>query len=168
MTKELIEQLKRENEELKRLAFHDRLTGLHNLNYLSINADNYIQNNFPVSLMLIDLDDMKKLNSQIGFAAADARIKSLFIDIKQSIKDRDFCAKIYGDELVVILSNTISSHSAIIAERVISIAQKHSLSVSVGIANTFDCISYQLLFNQANKALLKAKANGKNRYEIYY
>jgi len=163
----IIENLRRENEELKRLAYFDLLTGLHNLNYLSINADDYIRSNTPISLMLIDLDNMKQLNSTIGFAATDARIKSLFVDIKHSIKDRDCCGRVYGDELILILSNTISSHSASIAERILQIAQNHKLSLSIGIAISFEYRSYQSLFNQANKALLNAKNNGKNRYEFY-
>ncbi len=167
MSKDIIDKLRKENEELRKLAFYDRLTGLYNLNYLSINADNYIKSYCPVSLILIDLDNMKQLNSTIGFAAADARIKSLFIDIKQSIKDRDFCAKVYGDELVVILSNTISSQSTEIAERILSIAQNHKLTLSIGITTTFEYQANQKLFNQANKALLNAKNNGKNRYEFY-
>lgn len=166
MTDKTIEELKSENEQLRILAFTDKLTGLHNLNYLEETIHSYINSHLPVSLLLLDIDNMKELNSKIGYRATDLRMKNLFVEIKDSIKERDGIFKIYGDE-VVISANVPLIQAIIIADRLLNISRSHKLSISIGITTTYEIKDFPKLFNEANKALLQAKAAGKGCYQIY-
>jgi len=166
MSDTIIEKLKIENEQLRYLAFTDKLTGLHNLNYLEENIHTYIHSRLPVSLLLIDVDNMKELNSKIGYHATDLRLKNLFVDVKKSIKEKDGIFKIYGDELI-ITANITQLQAAIMADRLLNISRMHGLAFSIGITTTYKFTDYPKLFNEANKALLQAKAAGKGCYQIY-
>lgn len=166
--------------KLEKMALYDALTGLYNRGSFTKalqdelkRADRYRK---PISLLLIDIDFFKKVNDIYGHLAGDAVLKSVASMIKSSIRNSDYAARYGGEEFVVILPETNTEDSIILAERIrVAIEEKEfkismdvtiHLTVSIGIGSTLlKQISPEQLIETADKALYKAKANGRNQVQ---
>lgn len=156
------------------MATLDRLTSLYNQKYFYDNLTYVLgqasQDNRPVSLALLDLDNFKEHNDQLGHLKGDQLLQRVSTLIKNNIRSTDTAARYGGDEFVIIFPNTNSKSAIQISERIrqsieqgIGIPNVTPLSVSIGIAvfpedgtTPFD------LFNAADKSLYLAKNQGKN------
>lgn len=162
-------------------ALHDSLTGLPNRRYLDemlrAHAQKGYENSGTVALLHIDLDRFKQINDTLGHAAGDAMLIHASKVLRQTCRDTDFVARIGGDEFVVVSSNAGGEDNlALLAGRFVEAMRKPLMheghecrcGVSVGIAAAMvpDIAVEQLLIN-ADIALYRAKARGRNRYEFF-
>ncbi len=106
--RDVTERIKAENE-IKKLAFYDPLTGLPNrrklldrLNY-SIQLSHRESKKFAVFMM--DLDKFKEVNDAFGHAAGDDLLKQVAKRITERLRDSDMVARLGGDEFVIVLEN---------------------------------------------------------------
>ena len=161
-------------------AERDSLTKLLNKDAGRRQAEEYFAR-FPEgihsSLLIIDLDNFKRVNDQYGHLFGDAVLTQAAREIKKLFRNQDIVSRIGGDEFLVIMRG-VSDRNLVEGrcQRLLSIFQsifqnqkyKLSLSCSIGIALSPEHgKSYYELFNRADQALYWAKAKGKNGYMFY-
>jgi len=104
---EKIEQLEREVALARRFAYHDPLTGLPNrvlmLDRLEQALARAIRQRKKVGLLLLDLDDFKRINDELGHQAGDAVLRSVGERLRRSIRACDTACRYGGDEFVILL-----------------------------------------------------------------
>jgi diguanylate cyclase (GGDEF)-like protein len=162
-------------------ALHDSLTGLPNRRYLDEMLSRHAATGYgdsgSMALLHIDLDRFKQINDTMGHAAGDAMLIHASAVLRDNCSSDDFVARIGGDEFVVL---TKASGSDIqlgeLAERIVAqmrlpvTYEGHEcrFGVSIGIAadRSAPLDAKRLLIN-ADIALYRAKARGRNRYEFF-
>jgi diguanylate cyclase (GGDEF)-like protein len=179
LVKERTLALEQANVTLKNLSETDPLTQIANRRSYDIKLSQAIlfakRVNQPLSLLVIDIDYFKKFNDNYGHGAGDIALKNVAHLISTTLpRATDFAARYGGEEFTVLLPATDINGAYGVAERIrlkIELeAMKHEFSavcnfvtVSIGIAElTPDIFQDSDLFKQADKALYKAKAQGRN------
>lgn len=165
-------------------ALHDSLTGLPNRRYLdevlAEHAANFARGDECAALLQIDLDRFKQINDTLGHLAGDAMLVHAAGILSSAVNDGDFVARIGGDEFVVVRRWKTGEGSvramARLAERIIERMQQPVIyeghecrvGVSIGIATDMDSLAdpTRLLVN-ADIALYRAKARGRNRHQFF-
>ncbi|MBI4534523.1 MAG: sensor domain-containing diguanylate cyclase [Candidatus Melainabacteria bacterium] len=124
----------------------------------------------PLSLIVADLDYLKKVNDTFGHQAGDEAIKSIARVMRQSSRAIDLAARYGGEEFCLLLPNTDLEMAKQIAERLRrlicseKVAGPGSVSASIGIASYPNHgSSPDAIFQQADVALYEAKQSGRNR-----
>lgn len=137
ISKEITER-KRMEQELRYLSTHDILTGLYNRNFFdSEMARLQLSRLFPIGIVIVDMNNLKKANDRYGHTAGDELIRKVAHELQRSFRAGDVIARIGGDEFGVILIQTddFGAHSAV--ERLRTNIQNQNdelLSISVGMA----------------------------------
>ncbi len=168
-------QLETENHELHLLSNEDALMKIGNrrameveLNFTEASAKRY-KKGFAIALM--DVDFFKKYNDYYGHQRGDNALRALADAIKGSMRVTDRVYRYGGEEILLLMPETNSEDAIIAAERVreaveaMALPHKESpfdcLTISVGVAASCD-ESWQQMIEMADKALYKAKSNGRN------
>jgi diguanylate cyclase (GGDEF)-like protein/PAS domain S-box-containing protein len=160
-------------------AMHDALTGLPNrallLDRLGQALARAERPKSHCALLFIDLDHFKHVNDSLGHHAGDELLGVIGDRLQQILRPGDTVARLGGDEFVILaerVSNPGAAH--VIAERarqavnepVEIVGQILSIGCSIGIALS-DGNRAEVLLQQADTALYKAKARGRGRWELY-
>ncbi len=153
-------------------SLHDGLTGLLNHStcheVISVEIKNYARHGVIASLILLDIDDFKRVNDQEGHVEGDRLLRELAVILKKETRDSDVCCRYGGDEFAVFLPFTPVQMASEIAERIRLAANaarrgNRELTVSLGVASCgADVHSARALVIKADRALYKAKTAGKN------
>lgn len=168
------------NNQLRQLVFKDGLTGLYNHTYfqdlIAKEASKTHRYHRPLSLIIFDLDHFKQINDQFGHPTGDLVLKQVGTIVRRSIRDADTAARYGGEEFAVVLPETDLEGALLMGERLrqkIESMQFHShddtrfsVTISAGVAtwNTaLNANSKDGLISVADKALYKAKNQGRNR-----
>ena len=94
----------RETEaRLRHLSTHDSLTELYNRAFLEAELTRLERGRFPVSVVIIDLDNLKETNDEFGHAAGDRLLKRTAAVLRTSFRAEDIIARFGGDEFAVLL-----------------------------------------------------------------
>lgn len=123
----------------------------------------------PVSLLMIDIDDFKLINDKHGHQVGDSVLTAVAKRIKSQVRETDLAARYGGEELVVILPNTLIDKAQHMAERIRKGIEHDEIegvkvTVSIGIAEGHaPKLHEKILIEEADKALYQAKKKGKNR-----
>jgi diguanylate cyclase (GGDEF)-like protein len=166
-----------DNAALYHIAITDELTGLyskrHFRNTIEKKFQLYEKYGETLSLLMIDIDDFKKVNDTYGHPAGDAVLRTVAGRVLSAIRERDLGFRYGGEEFAVLLQATESSGGVYVAERireqVIAAATRvngHELrvTVSIGVASIPEhARTIRDLVSEADKALYVAKKAGKNR-----
>ncbi len=122
------------------------------------------------SLLMMDVDDFKKLNDTYGHLAGDQQLRSIARILKFILRETDFVARYGGEEFAVILPETPLAGAVAAAERIRSSVEKQDFGKNIHITLSIGVSSYpdhgvkkNDLINKADKALYKAKELGKDR-----
>ncbi|MFP4453061.1 MAG: diguanylate cyclase [Desulfobacterales bacterium] len=172
-----ITEQKHAEEKLKTLATTDALTGLWNRRYFLEKAALEIKRarryGGEFSLLMIDIDDFKNINDAYGHAAGDAVLKQFAITMNKQLRQADLSGRLGGEEFGILLPNIGIEDALLLAERLRQIAGKTPvkyegkyifLTVSIGAAAyQQETESVQELFLRADRALYRAKREGRNR-----
>jgi diguanylate cyclase (GGDEF)-like protein len=156
-------------ERTERRALTDGLTGLYNRSYFSQALRREIyrarRHALKVSLLLLDLDDFKRLNDTRGHVAGDRVLVRTAALVTQSMRQIDVCARYGGEEFAVILPDTDRDGAVVVADRIRARVsrQRTTVTLSGGVA-TFpdDALDPAQLLREADRLLYRAKADGKN------
>lgn len=155
-------------------AMTDALTGLFNHRYFQERLDRETKiadrNNDMVSLILLDLDHLKRINDTHGHRAGDAALCHAAQVMQSTVRDIDICARYGGEEFVIILPQCGREDAINVAERLReAIASKPvqkigQVTASIGVA-TYPAATKtkEELIEMADRAMYLAKAAGRNR-----
>ena len=171
------QELKKEIEKLKDLITVDFLTKVYNRRAFTqflreINREvkwtakhrTRRQQKTQFSLLLLDIDDFKKFNDEFGHLFGDKILKKTAKFLENSVRDFDIVSRWGGEEFAIILRGTTLEQAKKRAEIILENAQKKlPITFSIGIIQSNLKYSSKQLFEKVDKALLKAKKQGKNQ-----
>ncbi len=163
---------------IEEMAITDELTGTFLRRYV---LDRFFEsllraNKFgsPLSFLMIDVDDFKKINDSYGHLVGDAVLKEVASRIMSTAREIDLVGRYGGEEFCVILLDTDKNGARMAAERICSVVSERpitayneslSVTVSVGVASfPEDGKDPYTIIEVADKALYEAKKTGKNRF----
>jgi diguanylate cyclase (GGDEF)-like protein len=160
-------------EEIVSLSLRDGLTGLFNHTYfyqqIDFEVKRYARYGSLVSLVLIDIDDFKKVNDTYGHREGDRILAAMGKTLMHVARDSDICCRYGGEEFSVILPLTDIREAGAIAHRMqVDLSERlpdgHTVTVSIGVASCGEqTITYKDLVEKADAALYQVKRSGKNR-----
>jgi diguanylate cyclase (GGDEF)-like protein/PAS domain S-box-containing protein len=152
---------------------HDYLTQLYNRHYFDelfeIEVERAKRYEHPLSLILFDIDDFKKVNDTFGHETGDAVLIELTKLITAAIRDSDICARWGGEEFIILMPHTSKEQAIIKANHLRNLISNHVfakvdvITCSFGICEITDFDHAFRAFSQADEALYEAKSQGKNR-----
>lgn len=129
----------------------------------------------PLSCLVIDVDRFKQVNDRAGHQAGDQVLKHIAETLRRACRSSDVAARFGGEEFCLLCPNTGEEEAVLLAERIrariAGIALPEEIgghaSVSIGIAQAEDAgdarRSWEQLFDAADRALYRAKREGRNR-----
>lgn len=168
-----------ENYLLKISSSIDKLTGTLTRRFLEEELAKQVENSKSTegifSIIMFDLDNFKGVNDRFGHQTGDQVLRDVSKIVMDSIRKVDLCGRYGGEEFIIILPETDTTEASVIAERVRQnidikkiLGSKRELTVSMGIATYPNHGQWEKeLVEKADQALYVAKANGKNRCQIW-
>lgn len=164
------------------LAMRDELTQLYNRRAVFEALAQHLaaarRNQMPLSVLMLDVDNFKSLNDTFGHAAGDRVLREIASTIQNGLRAQDVAGRMGGEEFLVVLPHAKADEASRTAERLRQRIQdvdclrrcnlKTTLSVSVGVAQ-FDPVRHaggDDFIQEADQALYRAKARGRNRVEL--
>lgn len=169
--------LKDQAGAFKQLSVTDALTGLLNRRYLEERLTEEIKRSnrhgFPMSFLMIDVDEFKAYNDSFGHVEGDKALQIVGACLRETLRGADVAARYGGEEFSILLPQTSSAEAEVIAERVRErVANEcfpnRQVTVSVGIAScSLSLNSSKDLIAAADKALYAAKREGRNNVKVY-
>jgi len=178
--KVLEDTLREKLSSLEVVATTDELTRVGNRRALIESVNNELsrcrRTGASMSMLLIDLDHFKHVNDTYGHQAGDQVLREVASVFKAELRTYDILGRIGGEEFAIFLSNTTSQQGLEIGQRVCaSVADTHfehngqtiPVTVSIGLT-TLGCDAiFENLYEQADEALYRSKANGRNQVTAY-
>jgi diguanylate cyclase (GGDEF)-like protein len=167
-------------EQLHHQAYHDPLTGLANRTLFTDKVREMLNGRRgQVAVLFIDLDDFKTVNDSLGHAAGDELLISVASRLRTCLRPEDVVARLGGDEFAVMVEDGGDAKEAAetVARRIMDSfvmplavgSESVSVYVSVGIAiGAGRDHSAEGLIRDADVAMYKAKASGKNRFQVFH
>lgn len=173
---------------LERINREDPMTCVGNRRHweasLRQEVDRARRSRMPLSVLMVDLDNLKQLNDAHGHGCGDRALALVAEVLRDTCRSRDVAARFGGDEFAVLLPRTRVVEAIVVAERIrAELARRRALfgapldslvRVSIGVADldavpaasrTSDAATADLLFESADRALYTAKARGRDRIE---
>lgn len=172
----LVFAMNEQSRRLKDLAITDSLTGAFNRRYLELQAARCLQDwerhQRSVSLLLLDIDNFKKINDEFGHSVGDAALKSLVNLVKERIRGVDTLCRYGGEEFVLLLSETTAAQAKIVANQLRRAVEQAevlpwgTMTISIGVCDVRQVPDLETWFSGADAALYAAKDLGRNRVEL--
>jgi diguanylate cyclase (GGDEF)-like protein/PAS domain S-box-containing protein len=170
-------ELEEANDQLRRLAVTDELTGLRNRRAfeerLVMEFSMARRRRRELSVLLIDVDNFKTINDRFGHAAGDEVLRRLGMVLRTTVRLPDLPARYGGEEFVVLLPESGEDSAMGLARRLMDRVaaeewENEPLTVSIGMASMNESLEngYQLV-ELADDALYAAKRAGKNRVMVH-
>lgn len=176
-----ITERRQHEEELRRLAIHDSLTGLPNrllfFDRLNLALCHARRHGHRLAILMLDLDHYKKINDTYGHSIGDLLLREVGKRLQAAIRSSDTVARFGGDEFVLLLPEIHeSTDAAQIAKRILETISSPFdinglpllITVSIGIAIfPEDGEDQETLITNADLALYAAKDQGRNCFFFY-
>ena len=163
--------------EFAQLSITDPLTGLLNRRYIEERLveeiNRFGRSSEPLSFLMLDVDEFKSYNDRFGHPEGDEALRMVGTILKETVRGADVAARYGGEEFSVLLPETSSSEASVIAERIRSRVEQtefpnRRVTVSIGIATVSETLATpETLKSAADKALYRAKAEGRNNVQIF-
>jgi len=167
-------------EKIQHQASTDGLTGLanHRTFYEILEKELWRSRRYGghISLIMVDIDNLKKINDVYGHRVGDRVIREIGRKIKECIRQIDVAARYGGDEFAIILPNTSLADATVVAERMVDAVsnspitwkkEQIALSISVGLGRYDADTTPEDITNHSDEALYTAKQAGKNTVRIF-
>jgi len=160
------------------MAVLDQLTGLHNRRFMDIHLARMMEQasgrNKPLALLVLDIDHFKKVNDTYGHDAGDDVLKIFAARLKNIVRGADLLCRMGGEEFIIAMPDTSGQIATKVAERIRETiatdpfpiqkgARTIPVTVSIGLAERGNELVFDAVLKRADKALYRAKAEGRNR-----
>jgi diguanylate cyclase (GGDEF)-like protein len=165
------------------MSITDPLTGLHNRRYMEARLSEELNRSkrydFPMSFMMIDIDDFKLYNDRNGHQAGDRALEITAQCLRSTLRKADVASRYGGEEFTILLPQTTLDEAGAIADRLrrrimqTRFPQGESqplsgVTVSIGLSSLAPALdSVEAIIRAADRALYHAKSHGKNRAYAY-
>jgi diguanylate cyclase (GGDEF)-like protein len=159
--------------QLHDLAIKDEKTGIYNhrffKNVFELEIERAKRGMQKLSLAIVDLDFFKKINDSHGHVEGDKILREVAQEITRTIRNYDILARFGGEEFFILLPGATLTKGKTISERIRKNIEKnkklkkYSVTVSIGITEYKKSDNSERLTKRADKALYKAKDNGRNQ-----
>lgn len=175
--KRLLDQVQDQKRTLHEIAMKDQLTGCHNRHCLVEYAPKFISDcaryNYPLSILVLDLDHFKGINDKYGHQVGDVVLSCIGDLLMDSVREGDFVARIGGEEFLIVLPHCALRDASMKAEQFRKCVQKCKpaglvVTASIGVASLSEehDANFDKLFKSADTAVYESKENGRNRVTI--
>lgn len=155
----------REEDRLRYLSTHDGLTELYNRAFFEAEKARLETGRIsPISVVVVDVDDLKSVNDRFGHAAGDQHLRSIAAVLRQSFRADDIVARLGGDEFVVLLPGVdVEERDQIVERFVEDLARQNEIAArpvkaSVGAATARRAGALSAAIRVADERMYKAKA----------
>jgi diguanylate cyclase (GGDEF)-like protein len=169
---------KKMEEELRRLATIDSLTGINNRrNFLDLAGKEISRSSRydrHLSMVMLDIDHFKKVNDTYGHSVGDkVLIEFCEVCLKQ-LRENDVMGRLGGEEFAIVLVECDTEMAALFAERIRQAVASHVVSigseeirftVSLGVTGVWQGCDLNSILERADNALYRAKENGRNQVQ---
>jgi len=165
------------------MSITDPLTGLHNRRYLEARLTEELSRSkrydYPLSFMMIDIDDFKVYNDRNGHQAGDRALEITAQCLRAALRKVDVASRYGGEEFSILLPQTTLQEAGVLADRIrrkiLGAQFPHgksqplgAVSVSIGLSTFSPSLdSAEAIVRAADRALYHAKSHGKNRAYAY-
>jgi diguanylate cyclase (GGDEF)-like protein len=165
-------------QQMYQAVLRDALTGVFNRRYLEQRLDSELafanRHQTPLSLLFLDIDHFKQVNDNYDHQCGDAVLQQVANLVGKNIRAEDVLARYGGEEFAIVAREIDESQAAFMAERVRFSIEVHGfvyndktlrVTVSIGVAtlDNNDLTTKEALLEAADRALLTAKEQGRNR-----
>ncbi|MGX7950091.1 GGDEF domain-containing protein [Oleidesulfovibrio alaskensis] len=165
------------------LCLIDPLTSLFNKRHFDLRLGQEVarhqREDSPMCVIMLDLDHFKKVNDTLGHQAGDVVLMAVASTLRGCVRTEDVLARVGGEEFAVVVPRTDMHGGAALAERIRAAVEEQiipvgggretTIRVSLGVAcmeaGSVPVLPHDLM-EQADEALYRAKANGRNRVEL--
>lgn len=171
-----ITRLKEELAKTSELVRHDQLTGALNRRGMEEALEKEVQRaarrNAPLSVALLDVDNFKKMNDQLGHVAGDKALIHLARVIRDTLRPQDSVARYGGEEFLILLPDTrledgVSAMARLqrnlTREFFLHENERMLITFSAGVAQIYESEKSEAAIHRADRAMYQAKQAGKNR-----
>lgn len=176
-----ISERKRQEEEVRYLAYHDTLTGLPNRRLLDDRLQQSVfsaqRRDARLAVMVIDLDHFKEVNDSLGHKAGDAVLREVANRLMGCVRKADTLARQGGDEFVIVIPDlALDTDCSIVAEKILRTlvpeirVDGHSFTIGASIGISLfpgDAGDGEAMLRNADVAMYRAKELGRNNYRFY-
>jgi len=166
-------------EEPFHAATTDPLTGIFNRRWFEEQGEFCItrarRHGSPLSILILDVDYFKRINDAYGHACGDSVLVSLTKLLCSIKRHEDLLCRHGGEEFLLMMVETDLRGASLLAERLRKKVNEHSfqageevlsITVSIGVSSFRSEDTYATLLERADRALYRAKGNGRNRVEV--
>ena len=158
-------------EELRRSALYDSLTGLPNRQLLREHLEDAIEQHqeigTPFSVLFLDLDGFKLINDSLGHQIGDRVLQTVATQVSHALRSGDVATRFGGDEFVVLLTDTESHEATSVAERIkkgfeqVFVFDDHEIAIRASIGIASSAVQYttaDAVLRDADAAMYRAKS----------
>ncbi|MCE0495691.1 putative bifunctional diguanylate cyclase/phosphodiesterase [Vibrio salinus] len=180
----LLKQINAKEAELEKLAYYDSLTDTANRKLIELELSDELEranlNNEKLFIVMVDIDDFKRVNELLGYTAGDLAIIEAVSRIQKVLRSSDKIGRMGGDEFLLVFCDSIDFSDLVkiigqiqgaFIKPIIVNNQEFYITVSIGVTSsqemTLNTLDVHDAIKQADIALFKAKSEGKNRYHVY-
>lgn len=126
------------------------------------------------TVVMFDIDHFKSVNDNYGHLAGDYILQELSTQIKSLLRESDLFGRVGGEEFMLLLSQTKLTGALKLSQKIKDLIEQHEfvyqgtqidITISMGVTSIVKTDSYFSIVDRADKALYKAKNNGRNKIE---
>lgn len=163
-----------ENQHLRLISSIDKVSGVYTRKYFEQAIANELhkaaRGHYPLSLIMIDVDEFKSVNDTFGHQRGDEILRELGRVLRENIRPQDICCRYGGEEFAILLPDTSEEDAMVVAERLRTAVESAklmgtsmTLTISLGVATYPTHGEWQdELVSRADQALYQAKQLGRN------
>ncbi len=169
--------LKKRRQRAQKYSLTDPLTRLYNrsvgISALEQELARAHRTDAPLTVLMLDLDDFKRLNDTRGHLAGDQALRSTADVLRKTLRKSDILCRYGGEEFLVVLPETSIEEASISATRIFTAVQEEGarldmpLTISIGLAAVrADDAAVEAVLSRADRALYASKLRGRNRFSV--
>ena len=126
----------------------------------------------PLTVLMIDLDEFKKLNDKYGHLQGDVALRATADQLRKTVRRTDTVCRYGGEEFMIVLPETTPEDASVLAARLFTGVEECGkevnlpITISIGLSSMRDGDDASRILERADRALYASKSQGRNRFSI--